>query len=60
MRIGRGSIELRLSEASQGGMKVRRIKDPLYKDYYLRISHLRVQVSTNRDDLAARSERRAS
>ena len=28
------------SEASKGGMKAGRIKDPLYKDYYLRISHL--------------------
>ena len=28
------------SEASKGGMKAGRIKDPLYKDYYLGISHL--------------------
>ena len=28
------------SEASEGGMKVGRIKDPLYKDYDLGISHL--------------------
>ena len=31
---------LRFSEAPKGGMKVGRIKDPLYKDYYWGISHL--------------------
>ena len=28
------------AEASKGGMKAGRIKDPLYKDYYLGISQL--------------------
>ena len=33
-------IKFLFSETSKGGMKVGRMKDPLYKDSYLGISHL--------------------
>ena len=37
---GRAKQKMFISEASKGGMKVGRIKDPLYKDYYSGITFI--------------------